>query len=72
MAMVTVDQFKGHGDSAVNGVHVPAGRAKAAMASKWNEFKYTAFGTGVHCPAKRRIPTVDHLVNVLNNRLTRM
>ena len=72
MAMGTVDEFKSHRGSAVDGIHVAAGRTKAAVTTECNEFEIAAFGARVHGTAKRRITTVDHLVYVLDDRWTWM
>lgn len=71
VAVVTVDKFKGHGGSAVDRVHVPASRAKAAMAAERDEFKLPA-GAGIHGSPKGRVPAINHLVNIFNNGLAGM
>ena len=38
MAVGDIDQFKGHGGSALHGVEIPAGRAEAAVAAERNKF----------------------------------
>ena len=72
VTMGTVDEFKRHRSSAVNGVHVAAGRTKAAVTAEGNKLEIAAFGTGIHGTAKGRITTVDHLIYVLDNRWTWM
>ena len=70
MPVGNTDQFKGHRDSALHGIKVAAGRTEAAVAAERNEFHFSAVGTAVHGPAKRRVTTVDHFIHVLYHRLT--
>lgn len=42
------------------------------MAAEGNKFKFTAVRTAIHGAAIRRIPAVDHLVNVFHNNRTGM
>lgn len=70
MTVGTVDEFKSHRSSAVNGVHVATGRTKAAVTAECDKFEIATLGACVHGTAKRRITTVDHLVYVLNDRWT--
>ena len=72
MAMSSINQFKGHRGSAVNGVHVTTSSAETTMATEWNKFKVSAFGAAIHSATKRRVTTINHLINVFNNRKTRM
>lgn len=67
-----MNQFKGHGDGAVDGIHVTIGRTKTAMVAKRNKLKIPTFGTSIHGAAVRRVTTVNHLVKTVDNSLTRM
>ena len=72
MAVLNIDYFKRHGGGAVNGVFISTSRTETTMAAKWNEFKISASSATIHGTAKGRIPTIKHLINVVNNRLTGM
>ena len=65
--MGTINKFKRHLCGTVNAVFVTAGRAKFRMATERNEFEFTAVGTAIHGTTVRRIPTVNHLLNVFHN-----
>lgn len=67
-----IKDLKGHGSSAVNGVHVAAGRAETGMATERDEFKVTAAGAGVHGTAKGGIAAMDHFFYIFDDRVTRM
>ena len=70
--MGNVDNFKRHGSGTFYGILVAAGRTETAMASKRNKFKVTTRRASIRGTAKGRIPSVNHPVNVFNNRLTRV
>lgn len=53
--VLCIDYLKRHRGSAVNGIHVPTGRAKATMTTKRNEFPFVAVRTVVHGTAIRRV-----------------
>lgn len=72
MPVSAVNEFKGHLSRAVNAVFVTAGRTKFRMAAERNEFKFAAVRTSIHGAAKRWIPTVNHLLDVLHNNRTWM
>ena len=72
MAMNTGNELAGHMEGTELIVFVSTGRAKAAFTAKGNKFQISAFGTGIHCPTERWVTTVNHLVNVINDSLTRM
>ena len=67
-----LDQLKSHGIGSVLTVFDATGRTESAFAAERNEFKIAAFGAGIHCAAKRGIPTLYHLVNVINDSLPGM
>lgn len=70
--MVAVNKFKRHGGSAINGIFNTAGRTKTSVASKGSKFKLATVRASIHGTAKSRIPTVDHLINGINNDIARM
>ncbi len=67
-----IDEFKGHIGCAFHGILIAAGRTETAVASERNKFEVAAFGTAIHGTAKRGVATMDHLLDVLNNRGARM
>ena len=67
-----MNDFKGHGGSAVNGIFIAAGRAETAFAAERNKFKIAAFGTAVHGTAVRGVAAIYHPVYVIHNRRTWM
>ena len=55
MAVLDVHKFERHTGGAFHSIFVAAGRTKAAVAAKRNEFEVPAMRTAVHGTAKRRI-----------------
>ena len=72
MSVVAMNELEGHSGSAVYGIHVSARRAKATMTAKRDEFIVAAFITEVHCTTERSVATVKHLINIFDDRVTRM
>lgn len=72
MPMRTLNQFERHGIRSFLTVFHTAGRTETAFTAERNKFQHPTFGTGVHGATKGRVTTVNHLVNVSNNSLTRM
>lgn len=72
VTVLNIDDFKRHRGSTVYGIFVSAGRAKPAMATKRNKLKIAAFGATVHGSTIRRVTTIKHLLDIFDNRLTRM
>lgn len=70
--MLNINDFKGHGSSPVDGVHVAAGRAEAGMTAESNKFKVAAAGAGIHGTTKSRITAVNHFFYIFDDRVTRM
>ena len=70
--MGALNEFERHGIGTVLAVFDTAGWTETAFAAEGNEFHISAFGTAVHGAAKGRVTTVNHLVNVFDNRLTGM
>ena len=70
MSVNTVNEFKRHGSSTINGVHVTAGWTETAMASERYKLKIATFSTAVHSTAKGGVTTVNHLIHVFDNCLT--
>ena len=72
VAVFGIDNLKGNGSSAVNGIFITAGRAEMAFAAERHKFKSATERTAVHGTAKSRITTIEHFVYVFNNRFTWM
>ena len=57
MAVSAGKELKRHRSGTVDGIHVAAGRAKAAVAAKRDKFKFPTVGAAVHGTTKRRVTT---------------
>lgn len=66
VAVLNIEEFKGHTGGAFHRVLIAAGRAKAAVASKRDKFKVAAVWTAIHGTAKGRIAAMDHLINIFH------
>ena len=66
------DNLKRHSGSSVDGVHVAAGGAESRMASKGNKLEVATVSASIHGTAERRVTTINHLINVLDDGSTRM
>ena len=53
-------------------VFVSTGRAKTAFTAKGDKFKISTVRTAIHGTNVRRITTMNHLVDIFDNRRTRM
>ena len=67
MSVNALNDFERHGGSALDGIEIPTGRAKATFAAKRNEFERTTRRAPIHGSAVRRIPTMNHLIDTLEN-----
>ena len=72
MSVSDVDELEGHGGSAIHGIFVATGGAETAMASKRNKFEIATFFASPHYASVTGIATMEHFINVFNNRRTRM
>ena len=66
MVVRDINEFKGHGGSAVHGIFNSTERTEMAVAAERDKFELSAGRTAVHGPAKGRIPAVDHLINIFH------
>ena len=64
--VLNTNQFKRHTGSALHGIFVSAGRTETAVTAERDKFKVPAVRAVVHCPAKRGIATVDHLIDIIH------
>ena len=72
MAMNTRNKLTGHMKRTKLVVFVSTGRAKTAFTAKGNKFKISTVRTAIHGTNVRRITTMNHLVDIFDNRRTRM
>ena len=72
MAMNTRNKLTGHMKRTKLVVFVSAGRAKTTFTAKGNKFKISTVRTAIHGTNVRRITTMNHLVDIFDNRRTRM
>lgn len=63
----TLNDFERHGSGALDGIEISAGRAKAALAAKRNEFERTTRRTPIHGSAISRISAMNHLFDAFKN-----
>lgn len=66
-----IEDLKGHGSGTVDGIFISAGRAEPAVTTERNKLVLPTV-TGVHCTTKRRVTTMKHSLDVVNNRLPGM
>ena len=72
MAVLDTNEFERHTGSALHGIFIATGGTKAAVTAKRNKLEITAVRAGVHGTAKRRITTVDHLIDIFHLSLSGM
>ena len=72
MAMNTRNKLTGHMKRTKLVVFVSTGRAKTTFTAKGNKFKISTVRTAIHGTNVRRITTMNHLVDIFDNRRTRM
>ena len=72
VSMCTINEFKGHFSRAINTVFIATGGAELRMAAERNKFKFATVRTAIHGATIRRIPTVDHFINVFHDSGTGM
>ena len=66
MAVLDTDELERHTSGAFHSIFVSAGGTKTAVTAERNEFEVPAVRTSVHGTAKRRITTVDHLIDIFH------
>ena len=67
-----LDELESHGVGSVLAIFDAASWAELAFATERNKFKVTAFGTGIHGTAKRRIATIQHFIDIFHLRISGM
>ena len=53
-------------------VFVATGRTETTLATERNEFQTTTMRAAIHGSSMRRIPTMNHLVDIFNDDRTRL
>jgi hypothetical protein len=64
----TGNKFAGHMEGTQLVVHVAAGGTEAAFTAKRNKLEISTMRAAIKSPTMRRIPTVNHLVNIFKDR----
>ena len=72
MAMDARNKLTGHMKRTKLVIFVATGRTKTAFAAKGNKFKISTVRTAIHGTTVRRITTMNHLVDIFNDSMTRM
>lgn len=67
-----IDELESHVGGTFHGILNAAGRAETAVAAERDELKVAAFWTAVHSAAKRRVTTVNHLLDIIDHSVARM
>ena len=65
MSVLNIDEFERHTGSALHGIFVAAGGAKATVAAERYKFEVGAVRASVHGTAKRRSAAVDHFIDII-------
>ena len=66
------NKYRGHMKRTHLVVFVATGGTESAFATEGNEFKVSAMSTGIHGTTVRRVTTMNHLVDILDDGRTRM
>ena len=67
-----IDELESHVGGTFHGILIAAGRAETAVAAERDELKVAAFWAAVHSAAKRRVTTVNHLLDIIYHSVARM
>ena len=67
-----IDELESHVGGTFHGILIAAGRAETAVAAERDELEVAAFWTAVHSAAKRRVTTVNHLLDIIDHSVARM
>ena len=66
MTVSDINELKGNRGSAFYGIFITAGRAETTVTTERNKLEISAVGTAIHGTTKRRITTVDHLIDIFH------
>ena len=72
MLVENVDQFKSHTGSAIHRVLISASGTETAVTAKRDKFKIATLRAPIHGTTKRRVTTINHLLDVFNDSIARM
>ena len=72
MTVSDINKFEGHRGSAFHGIFITTGRAETAVTAKREKLEITTVSTAIHGTTKRRITTVDHLIDIIHLRRSGM
>ena len=72
VTVLGIDNLRRHGKGAVNRILIATGRTEAAFATERNKFKVAAFFTSPHDAAISGVSAVDHLIDILDDRIAGM
>ena len=66
VAVSDMNEFKRHRGSTFHGVFIATGRTETTVTAERNKLEISAVGTAIHGTTKRRITTVDHLIDIFH------
>ena len=66
MTVSDINELKGHRGSVFHGIFITADRAETTVTTERNKLEISAVGTAIHGTTKRRITTVDHLIDIFH------
>ena len=66
MTVSDINELKGHRGSAFHGIFITAGRAETTVTTERNKLEISTVDTAIHGTTKRRITTVDHLIDIFH------
>ena len=72
VSVLNVNQFKRHRCSTFHGILVTARGKETAVVAKRNGLKISTVWAAIHSTTKRRITTVDHLIDIFHLRRSGM
>jgi hypothetical protein len=72
MSVSNINQLKGHVGGAFHRILISTSRTETAMTAEGNEFKVTALRAAIHGTTIRRVTTINHLLDIFDNRVARM
>lgn len=67
MSVDTLNEFKGHGSCAMNGIKSATRRTETAFTAEWDKLKRTTRRTPAHSTAERRIAAKNHFFNIFES-----
>ena len=72
VAMIHIHEFKRHTGSTFHGIFIATGRTKTTVATERDKFPIFTMCADIHGATKRRITTVDHLIDIFHLSLSGM